>query len=165
MSFFLFSQAQKKDTNYNKKFFNLNNKIVNKEFNDIGKKNFIIKNKISNKKDLMQVISIPHKKSFTVKQDNLGYSVSKDHLILKVKLLEKINYLEYDKNLLNGSFNKFYIFNSNKDIYNNTLKDKNFIISKLKKFRNNEKNNFNKKNLNNFKIENINNNYTNSKKL
>ena len=38
MSFFLFSRAQKKDTNPNKKFLNLNNKIIIKDSNYKEKK-------------------------------------------------------------------------------------------------------------------------------
>jgi hypothetical protein len=49
MSFFLFSRSQKRDTNPNKKFFNLNNKIIIKESNYNKRKNILIKNEFTNK--------------------------------------------------------------------------------------------------------------------
>ena len=50
MSFFLFSRAQKRDTNPNRKFFNLNNKVINNDLNNNIKyrKNILDKDKNNN---------------------------------------------------------------------------------------------------------------------
>jgi len=168
MSFFLFSRAQKRDTNPNRKFFNLNNKVINNDLNNNIKyrKNILDKDKNNNinyykenkknyktkninnfnhqriivkkqgnsynigKKDLIQIIS--NKKNFSIKENNLKYSLINESLISKEESLKNINYLNYkNKNILNGLFDKFFILNFKKNTYINLIKDKNFILPKL----------------------------------
>ena len=210
MSFFLFSRAQKKDTNFNKKFFNINNKIINKEFNNSLVKNNIfnmdiIKNKNIhmidkkynnykntnnlnlqkktekvkinsfnvNNKDYIETIS--DKVSFSLKKENSSHLYFKEFINNKEKKILKGNNSRYDKNLLSGLFNKFFLLNNKNDININLLKDKKSIISKLNRYTNFEKykfgyiiiekNNINKKKCNLFKIKDINKDFINSKKL
>lgn len=206
MSFFLFSRSQKRDTNANKKFFNLNNKIINKESNhkDNKGKNIYIKDKSNNrniysyirnneykysnniniqvdvkkgqinslnenKKKLIEVTS--NINYFSTKKDNIDYILLNESLSDKEKYLQYLKSLE-DNNILNGLFGNFFLLNTKKDIYINSLNDEKFILSKLNKIINFKghklisnvtvKKGINKNNLN---FKNVNKNLINSKIL
>ena len=211
MSFFLFSRSQKRDTNANKKFFNLNNKIINKESNnkDNNRKNVFVTDKLKNKNIQSYSKNIGYKYSnhfniqvnvkkgvgqeqinsyyenkkksievisninyFLPEKDNIDYMF--ESLSNKEKYLQYLNKLE-DNNILNGLFGNFFLLNTKKDIYINSLNDKKFIFSKLKeiiyfkryKFISNVnvKKGKNKNNLNILYSKNLNNYFINSKIL
>ena len=159
MSFFLFSRAQKKDSNPNRRFFNLNNKFISinlKNKNNINDMNYykenkkqyksryfnnlnsqgIIKKKQANEfnnfnKDL-PVVTI-NKKNNSIEENNSKYLLKSKFLINKKQSLslENVNSLSYNNDILNELFNKFFIINFKKDTYINLINDKKFILSKL----------------------------------
>jgi len=209
MSFFLFSRSQKRDTNANKKFFNLNNKIINKESSnkDNKTKNVFFKDKLNNKKihsynknndyryknnfniqlDVKrgQINSFNKNKKnsievisdinyFFPKKDKIDYILLNESLSNEEKCLHYLNNLE-DDNILNGLFGNFFLLNTKKDIYINSLNDKKFILSKLKEIMNFNRYKFisnvtvkkgvNKNNLNILYLKKVNKNFINSKIL
>src|SRR6266516_1013914 len=123
MSFFLFSRAQKRDSNSSRKFFNLNNKIIINDF-----KNNVNKNK----------------EKFLNKEKNLEFLLLNESLISKEQSLDNVNYSSYNNNnILNELFDKFFILKNKKDININFLYNKKFILSKLNlidKIKNNKYN-------------------------
>ena len=78
MSFFLFSRAQKKDTNSNKKFFNVNNKIINTESNNsiVNKKKVFINDKIKNNNK-----SITNNKNYKY-FNQFNYQINREKLLI-----------------------------------------------------------------------------------
>ena len=154
MSFFLFSRAQKKETNSNKKFFNVNNKIIKKEFNDtlIKNKTFNM-NKIKNKNihifdknyskykntnnlDLQKNVKKVKINLFNINKKDSMETIS-DKVFLSVKkenensnyLLFKESLYNYEKNILSDNYSK-----DDKNLINGLFNK--FFILNNKKFIN-----------------------------
>ena len=111
---------------------------------------------------------------FSTKKDNIDYILLNESLSNKEKYLQYLNNLE-DDNILNGLFGNFFLLNTKKDIYINSLNDKKFILSKLNEIINFKRYKFisnvtvkkgiNKNNLNILYFKNVNKNFINSKIL
>ena len=153
MSFFLFSRAQKRDTNPNRKFFSLNNKIINNDLNNnIKKKKKIInKDKINiinyykkNKKQYItnyfknyknqKIINKEEgnafnleikKKEVIIEKNFLFFNENNSQCLLKKELLLNKEDWLLDVNYLNSKYN--YILS--------TLFDKFFILNFKKDFK------------------------------
>jgi hypothetical protein len=131
MSFFLFSRAQKKDTNSNKKFFNVNNKFINTESNSsiFNKKKTLISNIIkndnkfiTNNKYFNEFNSQINKEKGIVKSFNTN---KKDHM----KVIPLKNSFSLKKNESNDLFFKDSL--KNKDILINNINDSNYENNNL----------------------------------
>src|SRR6266496_4158750 len=154
MSFFLFSRAQKRDSNSSRKFFNLNNKIIINDFkNNVNKKKTILdKDNIKhrnyykgNKKEYkikyfnnfnnQGIIKKEQRDAFNIEKKDLEFLLLNESLISKEQSLDNVNYSSYNNNnILNELFDKFFILKNKKDININFLYNKKFILSKLNPF-------------------------------
>src|SRR5260370_188994 len=88
MSFFLFSRAQKRDSNSSRKFFNLNNKIIINDFkNNVNKKKTILyKDNIKNKKFILYKLNKIDK--FKNNKDNYNLLLKKNNNKMNLELLK-----------------------------------------------------------------------------